>query len=265
MKIFEIIDEENKIQIGVLLYFEKDRSYVVELCEGLDEWTAPLMFTAYVKKGIYTIPRDVSLLWIRERVIPNSRQNIGDILRNHRLKEYDEMKLLELSHGRCSQDSLYLKRINELPDYARLRMQKNITECIPCEEGYLLCFFADDTLRKINLSSLNDIEGVDKVLKNEALFKSCKTGPGGYIITFDNSIDIPATILYKAGTKIPLKLKDFTSFIQTNVLDTKQVCDLLECTRQNLAYMVKNGNLNPLRENVKGNLYLKGDTLQKNN
>lgn len=265
MKIFEIIDEENKIQIGVLLYFEKDASYVIELHEGLDEWTAPLMLTAYVKKGIYTIPRDVSLMWIRERVIPNSRQNISDILRNHKLKEYDEMKLLELSHGRCSQDNLCIKKINELPDYVWLRMQKNIRECVPCEAKYLLCFFDDDTVRKVNLDSLNDADGVsdiDRILKNDALFKSCKTGPGGYCVTFNDSIDIPSGILYKAGIKIPLKLSDFASFVQVNVLDTTQACNLLECTRQNLAYMVKNGQLDPIRENVKGNLYLKGAALR---
>lgn len=262
MKIFEIVDEENKIQIGVLLYFEKEASYVIELHDGLDEWTAPLMFTAFIKKGIYTIPRDISLMWIRERVIPNSRQNIGDILRNHRLKEYDEMKLLELSHGRCSQDSLCIKKANELPGYVKIRMQKNIKECVPCEDGYLLCFFANDTIRKISLNTLNDVEGIDKILKNEAMFRSCKTASGGYYVTFNDSIDIPAATLHGAGTKIPLKPDDFSSFVRNNVLDTTQACEILECTRQNLQYMVKNGQLNPLRENVKGNLYLKGDLLR---
>ncbi len=38
-------------------------------------------------------------------------------------------------------------------------------------------------------------------------------------------------------------------------------CNILECSRQNIAYMVKQQHLVPIKENVKGNLYLKGDIL----
>lgn len=58
--------------------------------------------------SIYDGTQRISLLWARERVIPSGRQNIGSILSNHRLKGYDEMKLLELSEERCSRDSLRL-------------------------------------------------------------------------------------------------------------------------------------------------------------
>ncbi|MBR4718785.1 MAG: hypothetical protein IKP31_00925 [Lachnospiraceae bacterium] len=77
------------------------------------------------------------------------------------------------------------------------------------------------------------------------------------------SINVPCSILYESGTKIPLKLSDFASFVQVNILDTTQACDLLECTRQNLQYMVKNSRIEPLREDVKGNLYLKGEVLRE--
>ena len=56
MKIYEIFDDENKISIGVLLYYEKQRSFIIELQDNLDEWSAPLLLTNFVKKGIYTIP-----------------------------------------------------------------------------------------------------------------------------------------------------------------------------------------------------------------
>ena len=95
MKVFKILDVENSLFIGVLLYYEKSGACVIELQESLDEWTAPLLFASYVKKGIFTIPRDISRLWIRERIIPSDRQNIGSILANHKLETYDEMALLE--------------------------------------------------------------------------------------------------------------------------------------------------------------------------
>ena len=62
---------------------------------------------AMSKKKIYTIPRDISFLWVKERVIPSGRQNIKAILTQHHMETYDEIVILEISEGRCSQDSLY--------------------------------------------------------------------------------------------------------------------------------------------------------------
>lgn len=125
----------------------------------------------------------------------------------------------------------------------------------------LLCFFADDIIKKVDITQISHVEGVDKILKNKDLFQSGKVGTGGYSVTFNDSIDIPAAVLYKSGVNIPLKLKDFIAFVQSNILDTTDSCNILECSRQNIAYMVKQQHLVPIKENVKGNLYLKGDIL----
>ena len=96
MKSYDIFDNERHISIGTLLYFDKEKTFIAELDDGLDEWDAPLMLSGFVKKGIYTIPRDISKLWVTERIIPSDRQNIAAILSNHKLKEYDEIKFLEI-------------------------------------------------------------------------------------------------------------------------------------------------------------------------
>ena len=116
-------------------------------------------------------------------------------------------------------------------------------------------------VKKVNLEQIVEVEGVDKILSNKSLFESGKVGTGGYSVTFNDSIDIPAAVLYEAGEYIPLKLKDFISFVQRNILDTTDSCNILECTRQNIAYMVKQQQLTPIKEEVKGNLYLKGEVL----
>ena len=67
--------------------------------EDLSEWEAPLLFQGLVKKGIYTVSREASLMWVQERVIPSGRQNIGLILKTHKLKEYSEIALLSLSNA----------------------------------------------------------------------------------------------------------------------------------------------------------------------
>ncbi|MBO7514111.1 MAG: hypothetical protein J6T47_00585 [Lachnospiraceae bacterium] len=259
MKIYRIMDDDSGASVGTLLYYENSRAFIIELVEGLDEWTAPLLLTAFVKKGILTIPRNISELWVRERVIPADRQNIGAILSNHRLKTYDEIKLLELSEGRCCQDSLYIQRIEELPDYVVERQKTNLVECLVAEAGYLLCFFADHTSRKIYAQELAHLEGMNKVLKNMPLFLSGRVGMGGYFLTFDNTYDVPAADLYRMGAQIPLGLEDMILFVHRNVYDTSQSCEELDCSRQNVDYLVKQGLITPVKKDVKGKLFLKSD------
>lgn len=262
MKIYEIIDQENGLLAGILLYYEKEQSCVIELAEYLDEWTAPLLFTSYVKKKIYTIPRDISFLWVKERVIPSGRQNINDILTRHNLPAYDEMKFLEISEGKCSQDSFYIKKVDVLPDFVIERQKKNLAECVVLEENTILCFFADDTIRKIELGNIGELDDLDKILNHKSVYQSGKIGAGGYCVTFNEAIDIPAWFLYGKGTAIPLRINDFMAFLRRNVLDTTESCNLLECSRQNISYLVNQQRLTPIKEEVRGNLYLKGDVLR---
>ncbi|MCQ2522531.1 MAG: hypothetical protein MJ105_09165 [Lachnospiraceae bacterium] len=263
MKSYEIYDEENDISIGTLLYYEKERSYIIELCEGLDEWTAPIMFTYLIKQNKYTVPSEISYLWVKERIIPSGRQNINSILNNHKLKEYSEIDFLELAEGRCAQDHLYVRKIDRVPEYVKERAKKNVKECSLLENDRLLCFFVDGCTKIISLADIAEIEDVDKILKNKMLMRSVSVGVGGYSISFNRSIDISAVLLYDEGKDIPLTLNDFALFVQNNIVDTSGACDMLECSRQNLSYMVKEGSLSPIRLNLKGNLYLKGNISEK--
>ena len=263
MKIFEIYDSENTLSIGVLLYYEREKTFIIELQDYLDEWTAPLLFTNLVKSGVYSVPRALSLAWVKERVIPSGRQNIGSILSNHKLKKYDEMKFLEISEGRCSQDNMYIRKLDAIPPFVEERMNRNLLDCTPLGSQNILCFFRDNTVKKLSLSELTAFAGIDKVLANGLLFNSCRLGTDGFYITFNNSIDIPAWALYEKGQLIPLEYGDFLFFVNNNIVDTSDSCALLECSRQNLAYMVSQNQLSPVKENVKGNLYLKKDVVGK--
>ena len=201
MKNFEIFDAELGRSIGVLLYYEGKSEFIIELQKDLDEWTAPLLLTGFVKKGVFTIPRDISFLWVKERVIPSGRQNIGAILDTHKLKRYDEMKFLEISKGKCSQDHLFIKEIPHLPDYVIERQMRNLLDVSLLDDHMLLCFFADETVKKVDLAKLIDQDGVDKVIRNEALYQSGKIGIGGYAVTFNDSIDIPAWLKKNKKTR----------------------------------------------------------------
>ncbi len=262
MKSYEIIDAEQDRSIGILLYYPKEKSFLVELKKGLDEWTAPLLLTSFVKKGIYTIPRDASLLWVQERIIPGTRQNIGSILQNHRLKAYDEMKFLEISGGKCAQDNLFIRPLEVLPDWLVKRRQRNLEEVLLTGNKTLICFFQNKVVTRIALEQMKDMEAVSKILGNESLYRSGKLGTDGYFVTFNDSIDLPANLLYQRGTKIPLQLEDFLDFSRNNLWDTQEACMQLACSRQNIGYMLKRGELTPVKKDVKGNLYLKGKVLE---
>lgn len=262
MKIFEIIDETENSSVGTLLYYEKVHSFIIELVETLDEWNAPLLFSSLVKKGIYTIPGDICKMWVNERIIPSGRQNIDSILQTHKLKEYNEMTFLELSHGKCSQDSLYIKSLSELPYYVRQRQQKNLSECVMLKQKKMLCFFRDKSVRIIDLESFKSISGIDKVSANETLYNSGMVGVGGYSITFNNAIEISACELYKSGILLPLSSDDFEQFVMTDVLDSSECCTILNCSRQNLKYLCDNKKIKTVKNSSAGNLYLKGAVLK---
>lgn len=266
MKIYEMIDDENKAFVGVLLYYEKEKTFICELPENLDEWTAPFLFSGFVKRGIYTIPRDESLNWVRSRIIPPSRQNIDFILRNHKLKEYDENIFLEISRGKCSQDSIYVKPLKELPEFVIDRQKRNLIGVVRLTGHNLLCMFNDGIVRKLNLDGISvspklqpDLE---KVLRNDELFASCRLGTGGYFITFNNSIDIPARLLYVEGEKLPLTTDDLRMIFRTAMVDTSSACEMMNCSRQNLSYMIGKGQISPIMDDVKGNLFCRDDVVR---
>ena len=264
MKSYAIYDEElDRVSaIGYLFYYEKSESFIIELCEDLDEWEAPLLFQRLIRNGIYTVSRDISLMWVKERVIPSGRQNIGSILKNHKLKEYNEMALLQLSKGRCSQDSCYIAEISEkeIPEKIQKRMGTNVLECFPTEDRQLICLFKDNTVRKIDLIRLTkQYKDISYVWKNKALLDSVKVGVGGYSVTFNESIEILYYDLISVGLLLPLTARDFYNFIRRNVVDTTKTCEMLQCSRQNLSYLVKEKKIEPIIYGTKENLYLKGE------
>lgn len=264
MKSYAIYDEElDRVSaIGYLVYYEKAESFIIELCEDLDEWDAPLLFQGLVRKGIYTVSQEISLMWVKERVIPSGRQNIGSILKNHKMKQYSEMALLSLSKGKCSQDSCYIEEISEteIPENIKARMRKNVCECFATGDKQLICMFKDNTVRKVNLTKLVDkYKDISYVLKNRELLDSVKVGAGGYSVIFNESIEIQSSDLRGIGLLLPLTANDFSDFVCKNVVDTTKACDMLQCSRQNLAYLVKEGKIKPIIYGTKENIYLKGE------
>lgn len=264
MKVYAIYDEELNADtaIGFLFYYEKAKEFIIELQDNLNEWEAPLLFQKLVKQGIYTVPKEMAYLWVKERVIPSGRQNIGSILKNAKLNEYNEMKLLELSKGKCSQDSCYIVEVAEedIQDVIKERRCHNIKECFVAEDKQIICLFMDNSVRKVDLSELQEErKDIAYVMHNNELMNTIKIGVGGYSITFNDSIEIGVEYLRSKGELLPISAKDFYRFVETNIVDTTKACEMMQCSRQNLSYLINSKKISPIFSGTKQNLFTKGE------
>lgn len=248
MRVFAIHDESiDSIEpIGYLQYFERNKEYVIELRENLDEWDAPLLFQKKVHEGEYTILNELAYLWVKERVIPSGRQNIREILANSKISEYDEIALLSITKGICSQDECYLKEISyeDIPEDIKSRKDKNISDCFMSEGNCIVCLFNDNIAVKVSLNKLSeDYKLISHVIRNKILQKNLKVDSGGYSISFDCNIVISANILRNNHYSEPLSASDFFSYVKNGLVSSSGVCDILGCSRQNVSYLVKEAYL----------------------
>lgn len=266
MRIFVIHDGDsgNSI-IGYLFYYEKQEIFVAELSEDLDEWSAPLIFSGYVKRKIFTIPADISRLWVEDRIIPYERQNIGQILKTEKMTEYNEAGFLARSKGISSQDMCYVEEveISDLPDWVKKRQADNIAECFYSGDNTITCLFIDDTVRKADLITLSDAcPDVSHLIGYQKLLEEAMVDAGGYGIVFNDNIRIEKRLLIEKGMLLSVRAADFYAFSKRNVINTTEACELLGCTRQNLHYKVKKGLAMPLKIEEKENLYLRGEIMR---
>ena len=139
------------------------------------------------------------------------------------------------------------------------RSKGNVIECFPTGDGQLICMFRDNISMKVSLDKLVDkYKDVYYVLKNRELLESVKVGIGGYSVVFNDSIEVSAFDLRIVGKTLPVTADDLYGFVRRNVVDTTQACDMMQCSRQNLSYMVNEGKLKPLIVGERTSLYTRG-------
>lgn len=269
MKIFAIRDESAKIQkdLAYLLYYEIEKRFYIELPDDADPWETPLLLDSFAKRGEKTVNSYWSGVWVQQRIIPTDRQNLGEILRDNGLKEYDEFGLLMLAMGRCAQDDYYLVPLSErdLPKEIVKRFETRIEDVLPLDDYCILVFFRNGTVKKCDLKShFEKTEAFHILLKKPKLFPSVQMLTGGHGISWDLKLTISDCTLYRIGKKVPLTVSDFKNFVVQRVINASEAMDLLNCSRQNLADLTKRGKLHPIKTSEKNTLYLKSEVLKRN-
>lgn len=269
MKIFAIRDESAIVQVDLayLLYYELEKRFYIELPEEADPWETPLILSSFVKKGEKTVNSYWSKIWVQQRIVPTDRQNLGQVLKDNNLKEYDEFDLLMLAMGKCAQDDYYLMPMEEaqLPEEIRKRFTKRIEDIVPLDDYFLLVFFRDGTVKKCSLKEyFQKTQAFLVLLKKEEFFFSANLQPGGYGVEWDINMSVTDALLYRIGKKVPLSTSDFQSFVVHRVVNVAEAAKILGCTRQNIDYLTKTGKLHPIKASEKNTLYLKSEILKRN-
>ncbi len=268
MRIFAVKDETDASDrtLAWLLYYEKAGKFYIELPDDADPWTTPLLLSSFLKKGQKSVNAYWSEMWVNQRIVPTDRQNLGQVLKDNGLKEYDAYRLLMLGNGRCAQDSYYLVRLQdeELPEELMQRFSKKIEDVLPLSEYNMLIFFRNGDVKKCPLKDyLKDRRDFLPLLSNESLFRRVRLSPGGNGILWGSDREISSEELQKMGIEVPLALEDFLMFVRERVLDSREAAELLHCSRQNLNELVDKKRLHPIRSSKKNTLYLKSEIEQR--
>lgn len=269
MKIFAIRDDSAEIQkdLAYLLYYEQEKRFYIELPEDADAWETPLILDSFVRQKESTVNSYWSKIWVQQRIIPTDRQNIGEILRDNHLDEYDEFELLMLAMGRCAQDDYYLVPMHEkdLPEDIIKRFATRIEDVLPLEDFCLLVFFRDGAVKKCSLKNyFEKTEGFGILLKKKEYFERVQMQTGGHGVAWDINMTISDSLLYQIGKKVPLTVADFRNFVTHRVINAAEAADILGCSRQNIVDLTKRGKIHPIKSSEKNTLYLKSEILKRN-
>ncbi len=247
---------------GFLFYHERTKRFYAEVLSGLDEWEVPAMFFGHVSRGLYSIDSLWTMKWVRQRIVPTDRQNLGSILRENGLKSYDEYKLLCIGEGRCAQDEEYIVRISfeALPDEIRQRLSQKVRDILPLSDNQLIVFFKDDMARLIDMNEIfNTRHEFARIQMERDMFANVRVSPEGFGIEWGEERSVGAEELRRCGTVSDLRYEDMLAFAKNRLVDTTGVGEYLGVTRQYISQLVVQQRLNPILSGDKSRMFLKAE------
>lgn len=259
-----------------LLYYEREDTFHIEISEDVDEWDAPLILSSFVKRGVRALDPYWSRVWVEQRIIPSDRQNLGMILKENGLTEYDAYRLLVLSDGRCAQDECFITplKTGAFPQELNRRLAGTLSCIVPVPDRTLL-FFRDGLVESICDTELLElpswetaafctvVSDRERLMKRLRLYRERLVGltmqPGGHGITISDDCHIPVDILRSGGTTLSVAAADFKAYLQQELIDTAGAAELMGCTRQNIQDLVSRGRIKPVMTLRNNFLFLRSE------
>ena len=114
MRRFDIYNtvKRRRKPVAQLMYDERDGSMCILIAADAQPADLPLMLALFAERGERTVPDAWARRWVEERIPPQGRQNLGEILRAHGLDRYDEIALLAAAEGRSAQDDFLIREVS---------------------------------------------------------------------------------------------------------------------------------------------------------
>lgn len=250
MKVCKIIDEyRGSKTIGYLFYYEKSNVYSIELDDRMRSGDMPLFFHGFITRHIYTLPPEWSRRWVHTRVVPEDRQNISMILRDNSLKEYDMYRLLMISEGRCSQDDCAVLpvRYEDLPAWVLERRRKKIDLAVRLNEKDIMMVYRDGNVYRTDLSRDLDSGQYDPSFDIISR-RDYEVMAGGVGLEFSGGRVLTAEELYGRGAKLAISSEELRIIAKEYIMDTREVCDELDCSRQYTNYITRASGVTLLKD-----------------
>lgn len=123
MRVFEIYNATKRKHKPLAVLYCEDRRASNEMRIVIDPEAntadLPFMLALFAQRGEYELSDAWARKWVEERIPPQGRQNLGEILRANGLEEYDELALLAAAKGRSAQDDCLIREVDDSSvDYA---------------------------------------------------------------------------------------------------------------------------------------------------
>lgn len=112
LRTYEIVNLKG-VSCGILTYDTEKDSYEVDTSRDYPIEDMPAFLATAAYQGMYHLDNHYALMFVRERVIPPDRQNIGEILRIIGAPYYTEFVILDYLKGRCVRDEFTLREITQ--------------------------------------------------------------------------------------------------------------------------------------------------------
>lgn len=111
LKQYKIIEEGKTAHCGLLKYNTDTDEYSIDIEINYPIEQLPAILAAYKSIGKVNLNNEEALRFVKARVIPAERQNIGQILRKIGVPYYSEFFILDYTKGRCCMDEFYLEEV----------------------------------------------------------------------------------------------------------------------------------------------------------
>ena len=115
--------KDRDIDLGILIYDTEEKLFSFKANMNLDnDRLLPYLIYPYDKKNKEYIPIDKAIrLFVQDRVVPEERDDIENILRRLKLPVYDAWAICKMTRGMCMEDYMWLAKPGE--EFEELHMR----------------------------------------------------------------------------------------------------------------------------------------------